>query len=198
MIFIYSKLIAIPLFLLSCFCITSTTIAQVYFTDTVSVANYNVNNYGFPSSSGCPLTGSPLKHQYLKTVIKYMSPDIISFEKINGTPSTFSIDTIKQKIMDSVCLGCYSNAAFTNVSGYQKVNSLFYKNIFNLNVFKLCSTCSTALSNSLNSVMQKMYLFSKRPENKFSHENSIYGIISLYDLFNKSYVLFKCTLLLSK
>ena len=96
-------------------------VAQTYFTDSVSVVTYNVNNYGFASTGSCPLTGSSLKHQYLKTVMQYLAPDIVAFEKINGTPASFSIDTIQKKIMDSVCIGCYSSAAFTNVSGYKKV-----------------------------------------------------------------------------
>jgi len=117
------KIVCIYIFLNLC----NNAIAQTYFTDTVSIVTYNINNYGFASTGGCPLTGSPLKHQYLKNVVQYLNPDIIAFEKINGTPATFSTDTIKQKVMDSVCLGCYSNAMFTNISGYKKVNSLFYK-----------------------------------------------------------------------
>jgi hypothetical protein len=107
--------------------INNVIIAQPYFTDTVSIVTYNVNNYGFASTGSCPLQGSPLKHQYLKTVMQYLAPDIVAFEKINGTPASFGIDTIQQKVMDSVCIGCYSSAVFTNVSGYKKVNSLFYK-----------------------------------------------------------------------
>ena len=113
------------LMLLLCFC--HQAIAQTSFSDTVSVVTYNVNNYGYPSTSSCPLKGSPLRHQYLRTVMDYLNPDIVAFEKMNGTPATFSIDTIQKKVLDSVCAGCYAAAAFTNVSGYQKVNSLFYK-----------------------------------------------------------------------
>ena len=69
----------IILFFLLCIC--GKILAQPYFTDTVNVVTYNVNNYGFASTGSCPLTGSPLKHQYLRTVVKYAAPDIIAFKK---------------------------------------------------------------------------------------------------------------------
>lgn len=102
--------------------------AQQSFKDTVSVFTYNINNYGYASTSGCPTEGSPLKNRYLATILKYKNaPDIVSFQKFSGTPKTLASDSMQRSIMDSVCKGCYANTTFTNVSGYKKVNTLYYK-----------------------------------------------------------------------
>ena len=102
--------------------------SQTSFTDTISVLTYNLNDYGTASTGNCPTLGSPLRHSYLRTIMQYLqAPDIIGFEKMFGTPNTFSTDTIRLKVLDSICSGCYASAAYTNVSGYKKVNSLFYK-----------------------------------------------------------------------
>ena len=107
-------------------CISSHTKSQTSFSDTISVLTYNLNDYGTASSGSCPTLGSPLRHSYLRTIMQYLqAPDIVGFQKIYGTPKTFSTDTIRLKVLDSICLGCYASTAYTNVSGYKKVNSLF-------------------------------------------------------------------------
>ena len=125
--YLYMKLIITGITLLMVFFISNSCLSQTSYSDTISVVAYNVNNYGIASSGSCPTEGSPLRHSYLRTVMNSLQPDIVSFEKINGSPKTFSTDTIRLKVMDSVCLGCYANTVYTNVSGYSKVNSLFYK-----------------------------------------------------------------------
>ena len=102
--------------------------AQQSFKDTVSVFTYNINNYGYASTSGCPTEGSPLKNGYLATILKYKkAPDVVSFQKFSGSPKTLASDSMQRSIMDSVCKGCYANTQYTNVSGYKKVNTLYYK-----------------------------------------------------------------------
>ena len=102
--------------------------AQNPFTDTVSIFTYNINNYGYASTKSCPLEGSPLKNGYLINILRYAgSPDVIAFEKFSGSPKTLASDSMQRAIMDSVCAGCYANTTYTNVSGYKKVNTLFYK-----------------------------------------------------------------------
>ncbi len=102
--------------------------AQSNFTDTVSVVTYNINNYGTASTKSCPLEGSPLKNNYLRTILNYLNaPDIVAFEKMSGTPKTLASDSMKKSIMDSVCPNCYACVDYTKVSGYKKVNTLFYK-----------------------------------------------------------------------
>ena len=102
--------------------------AQKGLKDTVSVFAYNINNYGYASSGSCPTEGSPLKNGYLTTILKYQNaPDVVAFEKFSGSPKTLASDSMQRTIMDSVCKGCYANTTYTNVSGYKKVNTLFYK-----------------------------------------------------------------------
>ena len=130
--------------------------AQQNFTDTVSVLAYNINNYGFASSKSCPLEGSPLKKAYMRTILQYENaPDIVSFEKYAATPKNLASDTMQKQIMDSVCAGCYANVAYTNVSGYSKVNTLFYnKNKFGY----LGTTTIYGADNSISDIdMHKLY-----------------------------------------
>jgi len=131
-------------------------LAQQNFTDTVSVLAYNINNYGFASTKSCPLEGSPLKKGYIRTILQYENaPDIVSFEKYAATPKNLASDSMQKQIMDSVCAGCYANVAYTNVSGYSKVNTMFYnKNKFGY----LGTTTIYGADNSISDIdMHKLY-----------------------------------------
>ena len=139
-------------------------VAQQTFTDTISVLAYNINNYGFASSKSCPLEGSPLKKGYIRTILQYENaPDIVSFEKYAATPTNLASDSMQKQIMDSVCAGCYANVAYTNVSGYGKVNTLFY----NKNKFGYLGTATIySADNSISDIdMHKLY-YLKFPSKK--------------------------------
>jgi hypothetical protein len=143
-------------FLLVIACSTNSINAQNVFTDTVSVFAYNILNYGIAATKSCPLEGSPLKNGYIATILKYENvPDIVSFEKFSATPTNLASDTMQTKIMDSVCAGCYANVAYTNVSGYSKVNTLFY----NKNKFGYSGTTTIySGDNSISDIdMHKLY-----------------------------------------
>ena len=159
------------------FIISNPCISQTSYSDTISVVAYNVNNYGIASTTSCPTEGSPLRHSYLRTVMNYLQPDIISFEKITGSPKTFSTDTIRLKVMDSICLGCYANAVYTNVSGYSKVNSLFYK----VSKFGYLGTVGiyTADNNISDIDMHKLYY--KSPSLATKHDTVFVNVIVIHD-----------------
>jgi len=130
--------------------------AQQTFTDTVSVFAYNINNYGFSPSGSCPLEGSPLKKGYIRTILEYENaPDIVSFEKYAAKPTNLASDSMQKQIMDSVCAGCYANTKYTNVSGYGKVNTLFY----NKNKFGYLGTATIySADNSISDIdLHKLY-----------------------------------------
>jgi hypothetical protein len=95
--------------------------------DTLKIMTYNVNNYGFPATGGCPLLDPSLKHPYLRTVMEYENPDILGLEKMDASPSSFSTDTVIDKVLDSVCAGCWGHSPFTDVSGYYKEDMLYFK-----------------------------------------------------------------------
>ena len=172
------KFIITYILLLFAMCTGSNTIAQTTFSDTISVVTYNLNDYGTASSSGCPTLGSPLRHGYLRTILQYLqAPDIIGFEKIYGTPNTFSTDTIRMKVMDSICKGCYSNTVFTNVSGYKKTNILFYKNT----KFGYLGTTGifTADNNISDINLHKLYY--KSPSLATTHDTIFLNVIVVHD-----------------
>ena len=172
------KFIITNLLFLITICFSNSTYSQSSFTDTISVITYNVNNYGTPSSGSCPTTGSPLRHGYLKNILQYLqSPDIIGFEKIYGTPNTFCTDTIRMKVMDSICKGCYSNTVYTNVSGYKKTNMLFYKNT----KFGYLGTIGiyTADNNISDINLHKLYY--KSPSLPTTHDTIFLNVIVVHD-----------------
>lgn len=95
--------------------------------DTIKVMTYNTLNYGFPATGSCPTLLTESKHLYLQTILQAEDPDILALEKMDATPSTFSSDTIIQKVLNVFCPGCYRHSVYTNVSGYTKENMLYFK-----------------------------------------------------------------------
>ena len=171
-----------PVLLLLLF-IQLSSYAQTSFNDTITVLTYNVNNYGIASSKSCPLEGAQIKHTYLRTIMNYLqAPDLIGFEKITASPTTFSIDTIKTKILDSICLGCYANAAFTNVSGYSKVNSFFYKT----SKFGYIGTTSIYTADNSISDINLHKLYYKSPSLSTTHDTIFISIVEVHDASGSS------------
>ena len=179
----YKKFIKTSFILLSTLFLSSPIISQTSFSDTISILTYNVNDYGTASSGSCPTLGSPMRHNYLRTIIQYLNaPDIIAFEKIYGTPKTFSTDSIRQKVLDSICMGCYAAAPYTNVSGYKKVNSLFYKT----SKFGLSSTTGiyTADNNISDINLHKLYY--KSLSLATTHDTIFINVIVVHDASGSS------------
>ena len=152
--------------------------AQNNFSDTVSLITYNLNNFGFASTKSCPLEGSPLKPGYLRTILKYLNaPDIVSFQKFNGTPKTLASDSIKRTIMDSICLNCYGVVDFTNNSGYKKVNTLYYKN----SKFGYLGTVSIYSADNNISDINLHKLYYKSPSLVTNHDTIYLNVIVVHD-----------------
>ena len=116
-------------FILYCsiICVLISSQAQAFTTDTLKIMSYNTLNYGFQSSSSCPGLLSFKKHKYLREILKYAKPDILGLVKMSASPSTFTTDTIPNKVLDSVCYHCYAHTPFTNNSGYIKENMIYYR-----------------------------------------------------------------------
>jgi endonuclease/exonuclease/phosphatase family metal-dependent hydrolase len=104
-----------------------TSFGQLQAYDTLRVMTYNTLNYGFPATGSCPALLTESKHTWLRTVLEYSNPDILGLEKMDASPATFTSDTVIQRVLDSVCNGCYGHTPFTNNSGYEKENMLYYK-----------------------------------------------------------------------
>ena len=152
--------------------------AQSNFTDTVSVVTYNINNYGAASTKSCPLEGSPLKNNYLRTILSYLNaPDIVAFEKMSGTPKKLASDSIKKSIMDSVCPNCYASVNYTNVSGYKKVNTLFYKTA----KFGYLGTTSIYTADNGISDINLHKLYYKSPLLATTHDTIYLNVIVVHD-----------------
>ena len=101
--------------------------SQTQETDTLRLVDYNVGNYGLPASTECPLLNTTFKHAYLRTILKYLNPDILGLVKITSSPTTFTTDTVINKVLNSYCDKCYAHAEYTNNSGYYKTTMLYYK-----------------------------------------------------------------------
>ena len=152
--------------------------AQKSFKDTVSVFAYNINDYGTASTKSCPILGAPARDGYLRSILRNQSaPDIVGFEKFNGTPTNLASDSIQRKIMDSVCKGCYANTTYTNLSGYSKVNTLFYK------VAKFGYLGTTTIYSADNSIsdinMHKLYY--KNPSLATTKDTIYLNVIVVHD-----------------
>ena len=95
--------------------------------DTIKVMSYNTLNYGFPATSDCPAMLTANKHTWLRKIIEYTEPDILGLEKMAAAPASFTADTIVNMVLDSVCTACYGHTPYTNLSGYQKENMLYFR-----------------------------------------------------------------------
>lgn len=124
-------------------------------TASLSVMNYNVGNYGAPATINCPLYNLTTKNAYLRAIMQYVSPDIVALTKIDNSSSIFSTTTIIDSIFNKSCIGCYEHAGFTNVSGYSKVNMLYYKT--NNIGFKSTTTIYSGDSNISDINLHKLY-----------------------------------------
>src|ERR1700748_3497767 len=99
--------------------------------DTLKVMAYNVLNYGFDCQG--PVA---LYHQYLKTVVDYVHPDILTLEKmafipmypgdIDGkAPAGFG-DSILLYALNADTSGKFAYAPFSNNAGADNMSMLFY------------------------------------------------------------------------
>ena len=158
--------------------------AQTSFNDTVSVVTYNINNYGTLVSNGCPTQLPYYKQGLLRTIFNYLqAPDLIGFEKIAGTPlKNVSTDTLKNKVLDSVCLGCYAYAPYTNVSTYKKANSLFYKT----SKFGYISTTGIYTADNSISDINLYKLYYKSPSLSITKDTIFVNVIVVHDASGSS------------
>ncbi len=109
------------------FCVVfSYSYAQKYSTDTIIVMHYNTLNYGMPANINCPGLVTDYKHGYMRKIFKYADPDILGLVKMKRDDN-FVIDSIRQNVFDSVCLGCYGHANYYNKTGFYKENLVYYK-----------------------------------------------------------------------
>lgn len=108
--------------------------AQSLQTDVVKIMAYNVGDYG-ASTNGCPELALSIKNPYIRTVLKYASPDILACEKMKDNTANVTTNFINN-VLDSVCNGCYGYSTYTNVHNASRVNMLYY----NTNKFGFVNT----------------------------------------------------------
>jgi len=111
--------------------LTATTVRSLAQTDTLRVMTYNVLYYG----NGCQ--GPTEKyHGYLKTIIGYTSPDIVTLEKMASIPVTPDdkagtapygfADSVLQYAFNAAYPGRYAYCPFTNASHANNIGLLVY------------------------------------------------------------------------
>ena len=95
-------------------------------TDTLRVMAYNVLNYG----DGCQGNTTDL-NGYLKTIIQYAQPDLLSCEKMYAFPTTAGnilnlADNITNNVLNSAFANKYAYATPTNNAAANNMATLFY------------------------------------------------------------------------
>jgi len=156
---------------------TIQSFGQTTVIDTIKVMSYNVLNYG-DSKKSCPLQTPAKKNPYLRTIIKYVNPDIIGMVKMVPSNSTFLTKGVLTQIFDSVCSGCYSSSTPTNKSGYNKNNMLYYrKDKFGLK----SSTTLYSADNQISDI--NLYTLYYKSKNLATTNDTIFlNIILVHDL----------------
>ena len=102
-------------------------------TDTLRVMAYNVLNYGeYPLCQGPNIN----YHNYLKTIVQYANPDILSLEKMGSIKYSSSDhaytaeidfqDSILKYALNPVFPGRFNYAPFTNYSGANTFSMMYY------------------------------------------------------------------------
>ena len=146
--------------------------AQSVQTDTVKLMTYNVGNFGRTPTSQCPLYDFNLKSGYLRTILKYESPDIIGLIKIDSN-QMFCNNTIVNYVLDSICDGCWGYGTFSQVSTYSKKNMLY----FNTNKFGFAGS-TVIYSNDPNiSDITVHKLFYKTQNLSITHDTTFLKIV---------------------
>ena len=144
--------------------------------DTVRVMTYNTDNYGFPATVDCPALISANKHIWLRTIVKYAQPDLLGMEKMDATPASFTSDTIITRVLDSVCAGCYGHTPYTNNSGYEKVDMLYFKTA----KFGWLSTTTIYSGDNNISDINLHRLFYKNPQLALNHDTVFLNIVLVH------------------
>ncbi len=112
------------------FCHGNTSFAQA---DTLRVMAYNVLYYGDNPPCQGPHSAS---HGYLKTIVAYANPDVISLEKMaaipiyagdhSGTAPAGFADSVLTYALNAAWPGRYAYCTYTNTSGADNMSVLFY------------------------------------------------------------------------
>jgi len=95
-------------------------------TDTIKVMAYNVLNFG----DGCQGSLTTLDG-YLKTIIQYVQPDLMSCEKMNGFTLTATgannyADVIRDSVLNILYPNQFAFCPTTNTAKDDKISALFY------------------------------------------------------------------------
>jgi len=95
-------------------------------TDTIKVMAYNVLNFG----DGCQGTLTTLDG-YLKTIVQYVQPDLMSCEKMNGFSLTATgannyADVVRDSVLNVLYPNQFAFCPTTNAAGDNKISALFY------------------------------------------------------------------------
>ena len=92
--------------------------------DTLTIMHYNVLNYG-NTSNFCPESKYPLsnKSKYIRTIIDYVKPDIVSFNEVSPEPHFH--DSLANALQNGNSTA-YKLAPATNLAKSNLVNLLFY------------------------------------------------------------------------
>ncbi|MES2284139.1 MAG: T9SS type A sorting domain-containing protein [Bacteroidota bacterium] len=156
--------------------IFSFSFARPVQTDTLKIMSYNTNDYGRDPSSSCPALITSNKHEYLKTILRYENPDILGLVKMVANPVSFSETVVIQKVLDSVCLGCYGHSVFTNFSGYKKEDMLYFKT----SKLGYVGTTTIYSDDSLVADINLHTLYYKDPNLSVNHDTTFINVILIH------------------
>jgi hypothetical protein len=98
-------------------------------TDTIKVMAYNVLNFG----DGCQGSLFTLD-TYMKTIVQYVHPDLMSCEKMNvfsltATGANNYADVIRDSVLNALYPNQFAFCPTTNTAGDNKISALFYNKV---------------------------------------------------------------------
>jgi endonuclease/exonuclease/phosphatase family metal-dependent hydrolase len=101
------------------------SVISVFAQDTIRVMHYNLMYYG-QTTSYCTTTNNPEadKNGYLKTIIKYVKPDIFTANEV--APNATKHQTLMSNCLNVDGVTYYQKCNFSNVSSTDLSNELYY------------------------------------------------------------------------
>ncbi|SFC68501.1 Por secretion system C-terminal sorting domain-containing protein [Flexibacter flexilis DSM 6793] len=99
--------------------------AKAQINDTITVMQYNLTNYG-NYTSYCTTTNNAVatKDPNIKTIVKYVNPDIVGFNEVNKT-STYA-DRLRDLVLNTDGVTHYQKTPSSNTVNSSIINMLYY------------------------------------------------------------------------
>lgn len=96
-------------------------VAEIFAQDTVTVMQYNLLQYSNSASACIPIAE---KTGYIKTICKYVKPDILGVNELY--PNATTADYLLNNALNTDGVTYYKRSTYSNLAGSDLVNALYY------------------------------------------------------------------------